>query len=380
MVKRIRPARHYQHPQAPVRALADKAIPYVTRAFKVALKAGKRLFDGEKAAQFIEQGHWREVYTLVDWGHADEAMRHPMALLGDVWLQGGAIGARKINGAFTSRRRVVRYKKEAATTEESRSSRLPAERTAPILDGESLFASLIIEKDQSDLFNYDRFDPVTATHIRAYQDALISQLGVDSRAVIEQTITDALRAGRSPDEIVNQIRAVIGLTPKQAQAVLNFRAMLMEMDAAALDRTLMAGADRAAMRAALAEGKSLVQMQIDAMVARYEENYLTSRATSIAVTESTRAASLGLQDSYQQAVARGAMPAEAVTQYWQISLDEKTCDGCLSVVDQNPDGVPLGATFDSEDGPIDGPPYHPNCRCSVELVTNLDLVPDDSFD
>lgn len=391
MAKRIRPARSYQHPQAPIRVAADNAKPALKRAFKTALKVGRRLFDADKARDLMFQGRVQEVADLtIDYNHIDESMKHPLGMLGDVWLAGGQIGARKINGSFVSHRRVVRYRKSVMGERVSHDGQLtmrgqisgmlqlrPNQRGAPILS-ESWLAATIVEKDQADLFNFDRFDPATQAHIRDYQDALIKQLGESSRQVIEDTIINAMRLGFSADDIVDQIRAVIGLTDRQAAAVLNFRNMLMNSDPEALRRQLANSDDMDTFKQAISNGRTLDQATVDQMVSNYENNYLDYRAQSIADTEATRAANLGLRDSYQQAVDRGVMPSEAVTRHWQISLDEKTCDHCLSVVDDNPDGIPLDGEYDSDDGPIDGPPYHTNCRCSEEFVTNLDLVPTDA--
>jgi hypothetical protein len=111
------------------------------------------------------------------------------------------------------------------------------------------------------------------------------------------------------------------------------------------------------------------------MTEAYERAYLDYRAMTIARTEATRAASMGLLDSYRQAVERGVMPAAAVTKHWRIALDERACQHCLSVVRLNPDGVALDAMFQSDEGPVDAPGLHPQCRCNLELVTDLDLVP-----
>lgn len=343
-MKRIRPARHYQHPRAPVRALADAAIPRLTTAFATALKSTRTRFDGKVAAYLIANGRWREVYGIIDWRHADEAMRRPLTMLGNVWLDGGEIGERKINGAFSSRGRKVRF--------------------------------TMVRKDQADLFNFDRFDPQTQARIRSFQDSLITDLSSDSRAAIEATILAGMRLGTDPDDIVRQIRLVIGLTAQQARAVLRYRQQLAELEPGALQRALVSATDKDIIRNAIAGSSHLSASLIDDLTARYEAAYLTYRARTIATTEATRAASMGLEDSYQQAVDRGAMPAEAVRKHWQISLDEKTCEHCLSVVDMNPDGVPLGSSFESDEGPVDAPGLHPNCRCSLELVTDLDMIPD----
>ena len=372
MIRQIRPARAYQHPQAPIRLLADRSIPGIARALRAPLRAAGRSLDPKAAEYLIANGRWREVLPLANWSHVEGAMRHPLALLGDVFLEGGKLGARKINGAFTSRRRVVRYKK-AAGAEEERSAGDRAQRVKVALSkailSESWLAANIIEKDQADLFNYDRFDPVTQTHIRDFQDALLAQLNADSRSAVEAVILRSMRLGESPSDIVADIRAVIGLTDRQAAAVMNFRRMLEEQDPAALGRQLLSAKDTSVLQEALNAGRALEKAQVDQLTQNYADNYLDYRALMIATTEATRAASLGLQDSYLQAVDRGVMPVEAVTQRWQISLDEKTCPHCLSVVDQNPDGVQLGEQFDSDMGGIDGPPFHPNCLPGDALVS-----------
>lgn len=379
-MSKVRPARHYQRKEAPVRRLADRNIPRIGRAFKAALAVLDRTFDVERATRLLAEGRWREVADVLDVKHQQEAMKRPLSMLGNVWLEGGEIGARRLNGQFNARSRVVRFRKAQASLEE----RLQAGprfygtvtgRAPPILDLETLM-STAVAKDAADLFNFDRFDEVTQLRIRAYQDELVRQLGVDSRRTIETTIMDAMRQARSPEDIMHRIRAVIGLTDKQALAVVRFRQQLMDMNPAAAARALLPRADVAVIRTAFAAGNGLSLERINQMVQTYQERYLDYRALSIAQTETTRAASLGLQDSYAQAVDRGALPKEAIRQYWQVSLDETTCDHCLSVVDQNPEGVPFGEAFDSEDGPVDAPPMHPNCRCSLEFVTDLDLVPD----
>lgn len=382
MAKRVRPAKHYQRLDAPVRRLADRNIHRIARAFKAALAVLDRTFDGEAALYLLREGRLREVLDVMNVTHQQEAMKRPLGMLGNVWLESGEIGARRLNGQFNARQRVVRFRKAQASLEERlqagpRFYGGPVGRTVspPILDLETLM-STAVTKDAADLFNFDRFDEVTQLRIRAYQDELIRQLGADSRATIEATIMDAMRQARTPEEVMHRIRAVIGLTPKQAAAVVRFRQQLMDANPAAAARSLLPVAMRNAIKTTFAAGQGLSLDRIDTMVQAYQDRYLDYRALSIAQTETTRAASLGLQDSYAQAVDRGALPKEAIRQYWQVSLDESLCDHCISVVDSNPEGVPFGEPFDSDEGPIDAPPLHVNCRCSLEFVTDLDLVPD----
>jgi hypothetical protein len=251
-------------------------------------------------------------------------LRKPFDRLGGLREEGASLGVQKINGAFAQRGRKVRF-----------------------------------AKDIGGLFNFDRFSPATQAKIRAYQDSFIAGLETDARDVIEAVVLDGLRAGMTPDQLADDIRAVIGLTDRQAKAALNYRRMLYDLDPAALQRQLTNLADDAVLQAAIVEGKALEQAAIDAMFTNYIDNSLDYRAATIAQTESVRAASAGLQDAYDQAVDRGALTYESITQHWQIALDEKTCPTCRSIPAMispvlNPDGVALGEMFDSEDGPMEG--------------------------
>jgi hypothetical protein len=203
------------------------------------------------------------------------------------------------------------------------------------------------------VYAFDRFTPAVQEALRVLQDAFISDLSSEAADAVEQAIIDGATEGLTVDEIAASIRDVIGLNRRQAQAIDNYRANL-ESNRSDLDPSA-----------------------IDAMVEDYVDRSLDYRAAMIAQTESIRAANLGLHDGYLQAVDRGVFPQEAVRRHWQIALDEKTCPICLAIPDQNEDGVAVDEAFETDEGPIMNPPVHPNCRCSVTYITNLDLVDED---
>ena len=64
----------------------------------------------------------------------------------------------------------------------------------------------------------------------------------------------------------------------------------------------------------------------------------------------------------------------AVKQHWKLDLDERTCMVCIGIAAMAVGGIAIDAMFDSVEGPIEQPPVHPRCRCSLEMRTNLDLV------
>lgn len=367
MSKRIRPARHYQHPREAVRRLADHGAPPIGRALAKALEAAARGLDAERVTYLLRNGRYGEVVDVIDWRQGEEAMKRPLSMLGDVALMAGELGERKINGAFNARGRKVRYGKGAELVERANHLDAPARLFGtPAID---------IVKDQADLFNFDRFSPETLRAIRALQDEFIRELSTKSRNAIERAILAGLQQGLTPEAMVTRIKRAVGLTSQQAEAVERFREQLLANDPRALQRVLVGANDAKRIRAAVAAGAPLDVDVIDRMVDRYAFRYRDYRALTIARTETTNASALGLQLAYEQLVERGAAPREAITQHWKLALDERTCDHCISVVDMNPDGVKLGQPFQSDHGPVKRPSLHPSCRCSLEMALNLDLIP-----
>ena len=49
--------------------------------------------------------------ALIDFHHQGEALRRPLGMLGALWVEGAQYGARKINGSFNAKGRIVRYKR-----------------------------------------------------------------------------------------------------------------------------------------------------------------------------------------------------------------------------------------------------------------------------
>lgn len=327
----------------------------------------KEALDADRAMDLARHGLFRAVGNAVDWGHFREIMRRPFGRLIEVHNEAAAYGVRQINGRFGQRREAVRFGKGAdASTDLGPSLSLGG--TASNITGDATLKSV------ATVFNYDKLNPVTLEQLRLYQDALIVGLENDARDTIEQAIAAVIRNGLSAEDAVDYIRRVIGLTDTQALAVVNYRRGLEAMDAAVLTRRLMSDEAMQVFQDARRRGESLAASTIDALTVDYAERYLDYRAMTIARTETNRAANLGLHDVYRQAVERGAIPAEAITRHWKIALDEKTCPICRSIPENDPDGVPIDTPFYSSDGFVDDPPVHPNCRCSVEYITDLDMV------
>lgn len=346
MVKRILAARHYQKPGDPARALAERARPGVARDFRASLTHLSDLVP-DVAADMFRVGQAAAIKHVVEWNRFGAALRKPLHRLGDLHREAGDLGARKINGAFSARGRTFRYRKADVRKADPR-------------------------------FAFDLFNARTQDKIRKSQDELIAELTEQARDAVDGIVANGARLGLSPEAIVDDIRSMIGLTETQSRAVQNYRAMLGSLDPDVLRRQLRNGQYDDVIRAALASGQPLDEAFIDARVEDYESAYLDYRANAIAQTETVNATSIGLHDAYEQAIDQGDLPAEAVRRFWQLDLTERTCPICLSIPEMNPDGVGVGEPFQSIDGPQDDSPVHPHCACSVDYVTNIDLVPDNS--
>ena len=89
-----------------------------------------------------------------------------------------------------------------------------------------------------------------------------------------------------------------------------------------------------------------------------------ARAEVIARTETMRASNLGQQEAWNQAIDEGLLTGQEKKE-WIATPDDRECDDCDDVDGQR---VPIDGEFDTSEGSLDGPPLHPNCRCTVGIV------------
>lgn len=135
------------------------------------------------------------------------------------------------------------------------------------------------------------------------------------------------------------VRRFIGLTGREAQAVVNLRERLIAEEA--------------------------TPAQIDRAVANYTSRLRQARALRIARTELAFASSRGQRDAIEQAQREGYVGQDVVRE-WSAADDEVTCPVCGDL-----DGM-TAAMGERFPGDVDDPPAHPNCRC---VVVYVDLVP-----
>lgn len=168
---------------------------------------------------------------------------------------------------------------------------------------------------------------------------LVTNVSNSQRSALRNLILDMTREGRRPEEMLPQIERIVGLTERDASAVLNRENLLIEQGVPKEKRTQL--------------------------LDRFSRKLLRRRAENIARTELIEAQSQGISDAWRVAREQGFIP-DTAEEEWIASFGERTCRICEGLNGQR---VPVGEPFESDIiGLIDRPPAHPSCRCTRILV------------
>ena len=172
--------------------------------------------------------------------------------------------------------------------------------------------------------------------LKDHMGEMIKQTTGTSIDALNVTLRDGIKRGRHPMNLARDLKGSIGLTEPHAKAVARRRAQL------------------------LADG--MPEAQVDKVIARYREKLLRYRARNIARTEAHTAINRGRKGLWDQLTDDDAWPGDKPPlQSWLTSLDEMVCPICRPLNGQR---RPLGGSW----GPVEAPPRHPSCRCTVVLV------------
>jgi hypothetical protein len=248
-------------------------------------------------------------------------------------------------------------------------------------------------------FRFNQLNPRLVEYLQQYSLKLIRSVNDQTREGVREFLVGGMTAGANPRSTAVEIKQVIGLTPKQANAVKNFRRELQNFhlkrdaggwnlggkisrapggaqvykpdeDGSPLDgidlRRLRDFRYDATLRASMKAGVPIPKAKIEQMVEAYARKYLKFRSETIARTESMRATNVGVQDAWRQAIEQGQAVEQVIRRQWILAKDERTCETCAPVPGMNPKkGVKFGQPFSTPKGPVMLPPLHPNCRCTV---------------
>ena len=340
----------YQDKRDPTRLIAEQGRKSIKLAIANALRLFRATLPVKAMAAKIAARDLAGAADLVNVATLQHDLKAAFAAIAAVYKQVGDHGAGEVTYGLDKARQRVRVRKDTST-----------------FSGQA-------QPPRPDKFAFDLYSEEVMQALADYQDSFIAAMTDDVRQTVFKAIAAGVRDGTDPEDVAADIRDVIGLNDRQATAVANYRAALEGNSSRSLEYALADDAGDEEIQAALDAGIALDANRIDELVNSYVERSLDYRADMIAQTESTRAANMGLQDSYRQAVKSGVFPEAAVKQYWMLDLDERTCIICILIAVAANVGIGIGDSFMSEGEAIEGPPVHPNCRCSIEVRTNLDLV------
>lgn len=167
--------------------------------------------------------------------------------------------------------------------------------------------------------------------------AMVTGISDETRRAIRAAVAEAFRGQMATRDVAKLIKPLIGLTERQALAVVKRRA------------------------ANLAAGMDAAKSAADAD--RYAAKLMRLRAEMIARTELAKASTAGQIEAWRQARAQGLL-SPSLVKTWIVTPDDRLCPYCATL-----DGVqvPLEGAFTSGKYTADGPPLHPNCRCALGL-------------
>lgn len=225
---------------------------------------------------------------------------------------------------------------------------------------------------------FDRTNARAVATMRGAALDMVQGFVESQRDVLRTVMTEGIAAGIGPREQARQFRDVVGLTPRQAKAVRNYRRLLemagddqlpKSLRGEALQRQLRDRRFDATIQRAINDGKPIPKAQIDKMVERYNARYIKHRAETIARTEALWAVNGGADEMFQQAYESGKIDPENVTETWRSAGDARVRDSHqhLNGKTKKPGELWQGkiSTLRHPGDPLAAAAERINCRCVV---------------
>lgn len=186
-------------------------------------------------------------------------------------------------------------------------------------------------------------DPQALGAIQAHIGERITAISETTLQHVRRVIERVFASGTPLTQQIQELSALVGLTPRQADSVERFRQGLRD---AGLSTERQ---------------QRLVLQRIEALKRR--------RAEAIARTEGLGAAITGQQVRWEQAAREGLIDVLTAKRFFIVTPDDRLCPICAAVPGLNAQGVGLRQPFQTPLGAIVSPPIHVQCRCAVSLRT-----------
>ena len=166
---------------------------------------------------------------------------------------------------------------------------------------------------------------------------LLTQLSAESRKAITNVVLRGQSLEYSPRQIAAEVRPLIGLTDRQAQANLKYKNVVYQ-------KLLENG---------MSESKSRERSEVAAL--KYAGKQHRYRAETIILTELAHAYNNGAHIGVRRAISNGLMGR--CEMIWTTAGRNRICARCMELKD-----TVVGHTDESG---VKLPPLHPRCRCTI---------------
>lgn len=203
------------------------------------------------------------------------------------------------------------------------------------IQGESVIKPAVLKITQSGgnaayrVFGIESvFDILNVDAVRAaekFTAKLVREVTKETKKGIRTFITAGIKEGKSMNKIAREIRPLVGLTGRQTQSVINYKALLQDKE----------------------KFPRLSVSDIDKKVQQYTDKTHRRRTITIARTESARAQNIGYVQGMDDL---GVKELE-----FSAILDDRTAIVCIN----------LNRTKFSVKDAAGIIPVHPNCRCAM---------------
>lgn len=183
---------------------------------------------------------------------------------------------------------------------------------------------------------FDWTNPRAEDWLRNHSSALIRDINQQQREAVQEVLTAGMRAGRNPRNVALDVvgrvspqtgrRAggVIGLNGPQAEAAINARVQLDNLDRAYFQRQRRDRRFDSLVRRHIENGTPLKQADVNRIVGRYEDRLLQLRGETVGRTEALASMNEASDEALRQVVDEGLAPREAITRIWDATLDSRT--------------------------------------------------------
>lgn len=183
---------------------------------------------------------------------------------------------------------------------------------------------------------FDPSNPRLSHYLQTRTGRLITNMQGDTLKVVQNAVEQSFKTAMTPRDVANSIKNSIGLLPAHQVALEKYRQGLI--------------------------AEKMTPDRVESLANAYSERLLDYRAMSIARTETRTAVVQGQLSVWREGASQGYIDPNKTVKTWFTA--DAPCPLCEPL---NGVSVPLDDDFDTDDGPIDGPPYHVNCFCGLNI-------------